>query len=313
MSGRNRVPPHSIKAAPRGLPPIHDLPYGRGPGPMPHPALLEDMRDGPFGRGPPPPPHPASIDERLAAQHQEIQGLLLDNQRLAATHVALKQELAAAQQELQHMSHAAAKLQVESDLQLRDAYEKSMKMEAELRATEGTRTELMQVHSDIQKLTLARQELTGQVQLLTQDLARASADLQQVPAIQAEIESMKQELQRARAAIEYEKKNSAGSHEQRQAMEKNLISMAREVEKLRAEVANAEKRTRASVASAATGNPGVVYGGNYGNPDMAYGGSSYAAGYAINPAQGGQESVPQYGSGSGSWGAYDMQRGHTYR
>lgn len=58
----------------------------------------------------------------------------------------------------------------------------------------------------------------------------------------------------ARAAIEYEKKGHAANYEQGQAMEKNLILMAREVEKLRAEIANAEKRAR---AAAAAGNPGT--------------------------------------------------------
>lgn len=57
-----------------------------------------------------------------------------------------------------------------------------------------------------------------------------------------------------RAAIEYEKKGYAENYEQGQVMEKNLITMAREVEKLRAEVANAEKRAR---AAAAAGNQGI--------------------------------------------------------
>jgi len=45
-----------------------------------------------------------------------------------------------------------------------------------------------------------------------------------------------------RAAYEYEKKGNAELLEQRQAMEKNLVSMAREVEKLRAELANSDGR-----------------------------------------------------------------------
>ena len=56
-----------------------------------------------------------------------------------------------------------------------------------------------------------------------------------------------------RAAIEYEKKGYAENYEHGQAMEKKLLSMARELEKLRAEIANAEKRAR---AAAAVGNPG---------------------------------------------------------
>lgn len=309
MSGRNRGPPHSIKGPP------HEPPFGRGPlGPLPHPALLDEMRDAAaFARGGPPrplPPHPALIEERLAIQHQEIQGLLIDNQRLAATHVALKQELAAVQHELQRAHHAAAALQGDADVQLRELYDKSAKMEVDIREAEAMRVELLQVRAEIQKLSTVRQELGAQVQVLTQDLSRAGADIQQVPVIQAEIESMKQELQRARAAIEYEKKGHAANYEQGQAMEKNLILMAREVEKLRAEIANAEKRAR---AAAAAGNPGAGYGGNYGNPDTGYVTNPYPAGYGMNPVQGVAEGGPQYGPGPASWGAYDTQRAHGHR
>ena len=58
-----------------------------------------------------------------------------------------------------------------------------------------------------------------------------------------------------RSAIEYEKKGYSENFEHGQVMEKKLISMARELEKLRAELANAEKRARASAAVAAA-NPG---------------------------------------------------------
>ncbi|RRT47736.1 hypothetical protein B296_00046948 [Ensete ventricosum] len=185
MSGRSRMPPHGMKGPP---PPLHDVPPppfgGRGRGPIHHASLLEEMRDGPpFGLRGNHAPHPAVIEERLAAQHQEIQGLLADNQRLAATHVALKQELDAAQHEIRRMSHAVANMQADKDLQLREARPMG---------------ELIQIRGDIQKLNAVRQELTGQVQALTQDLTRASADLQQAPAIKAEIEGIKQETQRVR-------------------------------------------------------------------------------------------------------------------
>ncbi|KAK9132359.1 hypothetical protein Scep_011887 [Stephania cephalantha] len=316
MSGRNRGgPPHSMKGA---LPPIHDSPFARSLLPIPHPALLEDhLHRGGGGGGPIPrplPPHPAAVlEDRLAVQHQEIQGLLVDNQRLAATHVALKQELEVAQHELRRMAHVAESVHVESDMQLREVYEKSMKMEADLRAAEGMRAELVQVRADVQKIDAGRVELNNQVQVLTQELSRANAELQQVPVLKAEIEATKQELQRARAAIEYEKKGQAESFEHGQAMQQNLIAMAREVEKLRAEIANAEKRAR---AAAAVGNPGASagYGGNYGNADAGYGGNPYPAGYGINPVQGGAEgNAAQYGHGPGAWGAYDMQRTHGRR
>lgn len=45
-----------------------------------------------------------------------------------------------------------------------------------------------------------------------------------------------------RTAVDYEKKGNIELMEQRQAMEKNLVSMAREVEKLRAELASTDAR-----------------------------------------------------------------------
>lgn len=58
-----------------------------------------------------------------------------------------------------------------------------------------------------------------------------------------------------RSGIELEKKGYAESYEQGQEMQKNLISVASEVEKLRAEVANAENRSRAVMSAA---NQGMI-------------------------------------------------------
>ncbi|KAK2987314.1 hypothetical protein RJ640_006402 [Escallonia rubra] len=287
---------------------------------MAHHALLEEMRESQFGMGPRQlPPHPAIIEERLAAQHQDIQALLVDNQRLAATHVALKQELEASHHELQRTDHFALTLHTEKDMQMRELYEKAVKMEMDLGGVDAMGAELMQYKNDIKELTAARQNLTAQVQAMTQDLVRARADLQQIPFVKTEIERLKQELQRARAAIEYEKKGYAENFEHGKLMEKKLISMARELEKLRAEMSNAEKRAHAAAAASAAplGNPG--YNGSYGNPEAGYAGNQYPSSYGmnamnpVNSAQAGAEGFPQYGPGPGSWGAYDMQRAQGHR
>lgn len=306
MSGRNRGPPMPMEGIPHaGLPPMHEPPFGKGPGrPMPHPALLEEIREAQFGHRKLP-THPAFIEEQLSAQHQEIQGLLGDNQRLAATHVALKQELEAVQSELQQTANYANSLHSEKDMRVRDLYEKSVKLEMDLGTADAMRTELMQVHSDIKELTMSRQELTGQVQKMTQDLNRVTTDLQQVPAIKAEIDGLRQELQRTRDAIEYEKKTYAQNYEHGQVLEKNLVSMARELEKLRAEM---EKKARASTA---VGNPG--FNANY--PQAGYPGNLYPSNYGMNPMNPvvGAENYAQYGPGLGTWGAYDMQRAQGHR
>ncbi|XP_022941528.1 protein FLX-like 1 isoform X3 [Cucurbita moschata] len=311
MSGRNRGPPIPLNGVHHGaLPSVREPPFARGLGPRPHPALLEEIRETQYGMHPGPlPPHPVIIEERLAAQHQDIQGLLLDNQRLAATHVALKQELEAAQHELQRMAHVADSLHAERDIQMRELYEKSVRLEVDLRGVETMRAELLQVHSDVKELTTARQELNGQAQAMTQDLTRITADLQQAPALRAEIETVKQELHRARVAIEYEKKGYAENYEHGQVMEKKLVSMARELEKLRAEVANAEKRAHASAA--AIGNAAAGYGASYGNADAGYAGNPYSTNYGLNNS--GTDGYPPYGPGSVSWGAYDMQRAQGHR
>lgn len=61
-----------------------------------------------------------------------------------------------------------------------------------------------------------------------------------------------------RAAVDYEKKMHADNIELGQIMEENMVSMAREIEKLHAELANAEKMARAAAAAAAAASPGKL-------------------------------------------------------
>ncbi|XP_020679382.2 protein FLX-like 1, partial [Dendrobium catenatum] len=140
-------------------------------------------------------------------------------------------------------------------------YDNSMKMNAELSAADAMRAELMQVQGEIEKLNAERKNLIAKVQMLTQVMERASAELQWALAIKAEIEAMKQEVQHKlgnaliyKDAIEYEKKEYVDNYEQGQLLEKNLILMARKVEKLRLEVANAVKRAGEGEAA---GNQGT--------------------------------------------------------
>nr|ABK22281.1 unknown [Picea sitchensis] len=90
-------------------------------------------------------------------------------------------------------------------------------------------------------------------------------------------------------------------------MEKNLISMAREVEKLRAELTNSEKR-----AWATAGTPGGPYGTKLGTASVGYSGP-YAEAYGLHLSQGGVEKGSQYGSGSDPWGSFEKQRSHARR
>eukprot|EP01018_Ginkgo_biloba_P014711 Gb_17540 [translate_table: standard] len=291
MAGRGHMPP----------------PYARHH--LPGPGMMWPEPFGPI-MGPPIGPHPLDflpppefLEHKIATQHAEMQRLASENQRLAATHVALRQELAAAQQELQRLQAHMAALQNDKDEQIRSILDKTAKMEAELLATESLKAELQQAHAEAQNLMSVRQELTAQGQQLNQELQRAHAEVQQVPAMHTELDGLRQEVQRARTAFEYEKAANSEQMEQIQAMEKNLVSMAREVEKLRAEIANVpEKRGRAA-----------SYGGAYNGPDASFssvGQNMYGDGYGMSQMPVGPESVVPYAAGAGAaWGGYDVPRG----
>ncbi|XP_030969790.1 protein FLC EXPRESSOR isoform X1 [Quercus robur] len=258
-------------------------------------------------------PHSLILEDRIAIQHREIQSLLGDNQQLASAHVALKHDLSAAQHDLRVLSVTASDIKAERDAEIRDVYERSLKLDAEARAVDAMTSELARVQADLHQFGSARQDLTAQLQALEDDLARVREDSQEVPEIKAEIEIMRKEIQRGRAAIEYEKKTRVSNLEQRKVMERSMISMANEIEKLHAELANAEKRARAAVAAATAANPSPGYTTSYGNPDMAYGGNSYPDPYGINKVQGAANAGPQFVSGAILNGPYDTQQTHVHR
>lgn len=226
----------------------------------------------------------------------------MDNQRLAASHLALKQDLEAANDELRKMARFSATLRAEKDAEISQVYEKSRRLEVDLLEMDAMKDEMRKLEVENKELGAAKQELTGQVQLMRHQLARAGSELQQVRVLKEDIEGLNVELKRARATIEFEKKGSVDNYENSKLMEKNLIKMARELEMLRAQIsANAENNTSAAAVVRNTG-----HNGNYGDPE---------AGYRRNPysVQKGAENYSQYGPGSGLWGAYDTQRAQGHR
>ncbi|KAG8661179.1 protein FLX-like 1 [Manihot esculenta] len=281
MAGRNRLPPNAFK---QRQPPIDDsrflgnrLPFSV----VGNPTTVRAH-------------HPSTIlEDRIAIQHREIQSLLLDNQQLAVTHVALKQELALAQDELRRLSAAAADVKAERDDQVRKVYGRSLQMDSEVRSIDALRVELAQVRMDVEKLAVHRQELTAELRAINSDLLKARTEAQQVSVIKAEIETMQQEIQRGRAAIEYEKKTYASNLEHGKTMEQNMLAVAREIEKLQAELSSMEKRARAAAAV----NPTPGYAGTYSNSEAAYGGNPCPDPYVMHQVQGGNDGGPPFVSG----------------
>ncbi|KAK9272934.1 hypothetical protein L1049_003313 [Liquidambar formosana] len=309
MGSKGRMPPPHFRRPPPGHGMVHPDPFGPGihppPGGFPHFDMI---------------PPAEVMEQKLSAQHVEIQRLATENQRLAATHGTLRQELAAAQHELQILQAQIGAVKSEREQQMRNLMDKIAKMEAELQAVEPVKLELQQARADAQNLIVARQELITKAQQLTQDLQRVHSDVQQIPALMSELESLRQEYQHCRATYDYEKKLYSDHLESLQVMEKNYMTMSREVDKLRAELTNTANVER---------RPGGPYGGSTGyNENEAsghhpVGQNAYEDGYGVpqgrGPLPGGSGGAPAAGTPPAYVGAqsgpaparagYDTQRG----
>ncbi|KAG8380084.1 hypothetical protein BUALT_Bualt07G0156800 [Buddleja alternifolia] len=246
---------------------------------------------GPLAR--PVPPSPIVFEEELQIQQVELRRLLEENRRLVDDRIALERELIAAREELRRMNLAIADMRSERELQSRDLIERGLKMEADLRATEPLKNEVAQLRAEIQRLNAIKQDLSGKVQDLSQDCGKLLAVNQQIPFLSVELDGLHQEMLRARAAVDYEKNAKVQLMAQKQVMEKKLVAMAREVEKLRSELANSGARAW---------NAGGPHGMNLSNPNANFP-APYSDGYGLH--QGALDKGPSYGSGSAPRGGVE--------
>lgn len=221
-------------------------------------------------------PPPEVMEQKLAVQHVDMQALVSENQRLAATHATLRQELAAAQHELQMLHGHIEEMRLQKEQQTKGLMDKISRIEAELQAAEPIKVELQQARAEAHILVAARQDLISKVQQLTQELQRSHSDVQQIPFLLTELDSLRREYQHCRTTYDYEKKLYNDHLESLQVMEKNYVTMAREVEKLRAELTNTSNFDRPT---------GGQYGGH--------------TGYSANDASGSYPFQNAYNNGFG--------------
>ncbi|KAJ4821706.1 protein FLC EXPRESSOR [Rhynchospora pubera] len=240
------------------------------------------------------------LHDRLAALDRHIQSLLLDNQRLAAVHVALRQELLQSHHHLRLSALSASRSRDAKEADLRDALDRSRHAEAAARQVDAVRAQIARLRDDVRTLSLSRDEMVQALVAMRGNLGRMRAENTQLETVAKEIDAMQRELHKGRAAIEFEKKAHAENEEQRKQMETTMASMAREIEKLRADLANADKRAQAAAA-----NPG--YPGAYANPPEAGAYGSHADPYM--QVQRMPDGTAQYVPASGSQhvSAYNTQ------
>lgn len=140
-----------------------------------------------------------ALEDRIDLQQREIQSLLIDNQRLGATHVALKQDLTAAQSDLRNLKAVAGQIKSERNAEVREVYERSLKLDDELRAFDAMNAELTQVRNDIEDLSTSRHELATELKTIQGEIERSRSDeSSQMEAIRADIETFQQEIQKGR-------------------------------------------------------------------------------------------------------------------
>lgn len=137
------------------------------------------------------------IEDRIAVQSREIQTLILDNQRLAASHVALKQDVAAAQEDLHRLAATAASVKAERDAQVREVYERSLKLEVE---AGGLSSELNRVRAEIKELRAERDRLSEKLKETQDDIARNGPELQEFSELKTDIEALHREIRKGRYA-----------------------------------------------------------------------------------------------------------------
>ncbi|CAN1256639.1 Protein FLX-like 2 [Linum perenne] len=178
------------------------------------------------------------LEQKLSAQDLEMQRLVTENQRLAASHGSSRHELVAAQHELQRLHAHVQAIRAEREQQMKVLSDKTAKIENELKGAEPTKKELQQARIEAEKLVSSRQELMSKVHQLNQEIHKVHMEAQQIPALMLELEGLRQEQQRCRISYDYEKKLFNDHLESLEGMEKNYMTMAREVEKLRLQLAN---------------------------------------------------------------------------
>lgn len=143
------------------------------------------------------PPHEV-MAHKLSAQHMEIEKLAKENQRLAATHGTLRQDLTASKHELQLIHAHISNVKSEKEQQVRGITDKISMMESELKAAESIKKELQQARTEAQSLVTGRQELISKVQKLNRELQIAHIEAQQIPPLIAELDGLRQEYQHCR-------------------------------------------------------------------------------------------------------------------
>ena len=239
--------------------------------------------------------HPDVLEEEIQLHEVDFRRLMADRHALAEERMELHRELQAGKEEVRHLNMIIAEINAKKEAYISELVDKRRKLEAELRSNEPLRDEVVHLRGEIEKLLAVRKELSAKAASLMQELSRERSDKQQLPMLKAEIEGLQLELTHARNACELEQKGNFELVEQRKAMEKSMISMAQELQQMRAELANFDGRPWGT---------GGAHGMKLGSPEATFP-TQYGDKYNIHA--GVSEKGPSHPPES-SWGTFEKNR-----
>lgn len=239
--------------------------------------------------------HPDVLEEEIQLHEVDFRRLMADRHALAEERMELHRELQAGKEEVRHLNMIIAEINAKKEAYISELVDKRRKLEAELRSNEPLRDEVVHLRGEIEKLLAVRKELSAKAASLMQELSRERSDKQQLPMLKAEIEGLQLELTHARNACELEQKGNFELVEQRKAMEKSMISMAQEIQQMRAELANFDGRPWGT---------GGAHGMKLGSPEATFP-TQYGDKYNIHV--GVSEKGPSHPPES-SWGSFEKNR-----
>ncbi|XP_051185553.1 protein FLX-like 3 [Lolium perenne] len=283
----------------RGHPEIRLVDDRRG---YPAVRVIEDRRVYPavherpvMRMAPRPHPHPAVMEEEIELHEVEFRRLMADRHALGEERMELHRELQANKEEVRHLNMIIAEINGKKEAYIAELVDKRRKLEAELRANEPLRDEVAHLRGEVEKLLAIRKDLSAKAASIMQELNRDRSDTKQLPMLKAEIDGLQQDLTHTRNACESEQKVNFELVEQKKAMEKSMMSMAQEIQQMRAELANLDGRPWGT---------GGSYGMKLGSPEAAFP-TQYGDKYNIHA--GVSDKGPSHPPES-SWGAYDKTR-----
>jgi chromosome segregation ATPase len=135
------------------------------------------------------------LENKLAMQTTEVEKLITENQRLASSHVVLRQDIVDTEKEMQMIRTHLGEVQTETDLQIRDLLERIRLMEVDIHSGNVVNKELHQMHMEAKRLITERQMLTLEIEDVTKELQKlsASGDNKSLPELLSELDRLRKE------------------------------------------------------------------------------------------------------------------------